>query len=75
MANARVYCTQAPVDIPDIAALTNEDGEVLLAAPAPGHYSFEFNADGYRKGTIEVDIVQQKEVAVSIVLVEEQEHE
>jgi hypothetical protein len=35
---ARVFITEAPVSVPDIAALTDADGRFTLAAPRPGRY-------------------------------------
>jgi protocatechuate 3,4-dioxygenase beta subunit len=36
---ARVFLTDAPVPVPDIAALTDADGRFELTAPAPGSYT------------------------------------
>jgi hypothetical protein len=35
---ARVFIAEAPVPVPDIAALTGENGRFTLTAPAPGRY-------------------------------------
>ena len=44
---ARVYFTDAPVPIPDVAALTGEDGSFALTAPAEGTYTLECSAEGF----------------------------
>ena len=44
---ARVYFTEAPVSVPDIAAVTGPDGRFALGAPTEGTYTVECNADGY----------------------------
>lgn len=36
---ARVFLAEAPVPVPDIAALTDPAGQFALAAPAPGSYT------------------------------------
>ncbi|HWO03103.1 MAG TPA: carboxypeptidase-like regulatory domain-containing protein [Blastocatellia bacterium] len=45
--DARVYFTGGPEPLPDIAALTNSNGEFTLSAPSAGTYSIESNADGF----------------------------
>ena len=35
---ATVLIASSPVPVPDIAALTGEDGTFLIAVPAPGEY-------------------------------------
>ena len=38
VAGARVWFTRAPVATADLAALTGDDGRVVLGAPAAGEY-------------------------------------
>ncbi len=45
--DARVYFTDAPGAIPDVAALTGADGCFSLAAPLDGTYTLECGADGF----------------------------
>jgi hypothetical protein len=47
VANARVYFTDGPVPLPDIAALTDRDGAFSLTAPAPGKYVIECATDEF----------------------------
>ena len=44
---ARVYFTDAPVPMPDIAAVTGPDGRFSLGAPVDGTYTIECRADGF----------------------------
>lgn len=51
-----VLIVDAPVDVPDIAALTGADGEFAVAAPAPGRYTLAVRATGHADHTIDVDV-------------------
>ena len=45
VAGARVFLADAPVSVPDIAALTDADGRFALTAPAPGSYTVAAASD------------------------------
>ncbi|HET9257834.1 MAG TPA: carboxypeptidase-like regulatory domain-containing protein [Pseudonocardiaceae bacterium] len=47
VAAARVYVVDAPVSLPDIAALTGADGTFTIGVPAAGRYTLEANAEGW----------------------------
>lgn len=47
MAGARVLFTCAPAPLPDVAALTGEDGSFTLSAPTSGGYELAVHADGF----------------------------
>ena len=47
VAGARVLFASAPAPLPDIAALTGEDGRFTLSAPAEGSYELAVHADGF----------------------------
>ncbi len=49
ISGARVFFSAGPGALPDIAALTNQEGEFSLPAPIPGTYTIEFAADGFRE--------------------------
>lgn len=68
IAGARVYFVRGPGSFPDVAALTGDDGEVLLAAPTPGTYALQAAADGYAVGTVEVPVKAGETVSCAIVL-------
>ena len=57
VAEAAVYISRAPTEVPDIAALTDEMGRFLLAAPAPGRYVLESLATGYAPGSVTAEVV------------------
>lgn len=42
---ARVYVVDAPVAVPDIAAVTDQEGCFTLSVPVDGRYTIEANAD------------------------------
>jgi len=66
---ARVFFGTAPVPLPDIAALSDDDGRFSLFAPAPGRYEIVCHADGYDPVTVPVDVDGVSEsVAVDIEL-------
>ncbi len=50
---ARVAFASAPVAIPDIAALTNDEGAFTLSAPVPGRYAVQVAADGFAAASAE----------------------
>ena len=53
---ARVYFVRGPGNLPDVAAVTAEDGAFALSAPTPGSYEIASTADGFgtAKNAIEV---------------------
>ena len=58
IADASVLFNKAPVEMADIAALTDGNGEVLLAAPVPGAYTLEAAASGFAGAMVTVDVGQ-----------------
>ena len=56
VAQARVYFTDGPVPLPDIAALTDSAGAFSLAAPVPGTYRIECRVDGFAPAAITVRV-------------------
>ncbi len=56
VADARVALASSPVEVPDIAGLTGEDGAFSLAVPVPGVYRVAVFADqGRAEESVEVD--------------------
>lgn len=53
---ARVYFTDGPVPLPEIAALTDRAGAFSLTAPAPGTYRIECRVDGFASTAITVSV-------------------
>jgi Carboxypeptidase regulatory-like domain len=68
ISQARVYFTAGPVPLADIAALTNEQGEFSLSAPADGNYQLECAADGFSLASRKAVIKSSKETTLEIKL-------
>jgi hypothetical protein len=56
IAEARVFFTEAPVPVPDVATLTNDSGGFTLYAPAPGLYVVSCHAEGLSPASLSIDI-------------------
>jgi hypothetical protein len=55
--------------MPDIAALTDDDGRFSLYAPAPGAYELVCHADGLDPATVPIDVLPGSEsIAVDVEL-------
>lgn len=66
VAGARVWLARAPVEVPDVAALTDAAGHATLGAPATGPYTIGAATDG-ATATADVDVADAA-VTVAIVL-------
>ncbi len=68
IAEARVYVTHSPTPLPDIAALTDEQGTFAFAVPAPGEYVLECTAEewGSVSATVTVPEARARRVTVEI---------
>lgn len=64
LAGAGVYFVSGPVPLPDIAALSNDDGTFELTAPASGLYRVGARAEGYAPGEVEVSVTRPAAGAV-----------
>lgn len=67
---ARVAFAEAPVPVPDIAAVTGADGRFALSAPAPGRYVVVAAADGHVTAQVALDVCDER-TEVEITLAEE----
>jgi phage baseplate assembly protein gpV len=65
---AVVVVAAAPVDLPDIAALTGDDGTFVLSAPAAGRYRLEVRASGHAVHAVDVDVAAGRDVEVDATL-------
>lgn len=65
VALARVIIAESPAPMPDIAALTGEDGSFTIGTVGPGRYVVAVYADGYRASHAEV-MVGPEDVAVEV---------
>lgn len=56
VSEARVFFAAAPVPLPDVATLTDDDGRYSLIAPAPGRYELVCQADDFDPATVAIDV-------------------
>jgi hypothetical protein len=68
VSEARVFFVAAPVPLPDIAALTDDEGRFTLYAPAPGTYEVACHADGFDPVSLSVDVGAEEGVHVDFEL-------
>lgn len=68
VADARVYFTDSPFAMPDIAALTDGNGAFSLSVPSKGTYSLECNADGFAPKAVTVTVTNDRKVNLDIKL-------
>jgi hypothetical protein len=68
IANASVYFTRGPAPMPDIAALTGDDGSFVLSVPAPGDYQIGSSAEGFDSAETGVSIGQSESVTPAVEL-------
>ena len=65
---ARVYFVEAPVPVPEIAALTDATGTVLLELPVPGLYRVGLAAESFEPKILEVELGEESSLSVTIEL-------
>jgi hypothetical protein len=63
---ARVYFTNGPVPLPDIAALTNKEGTFSLTAPVAGSYTLACAAEGFAPTVVTVAVTDSQETHLEI---------
>jgi hypothetical protein len=63
---ARVYFTAGPVALPDIAALTDEEGSFTLSAPDAGTYRIECLAEGFAPAEATVEVAPGQESRIEL---------
>ena len=61
---ATVYILSAPVSMPDIAQITDERGEFMLAVTAPGCYSLGSRSE--RWGTAQTEVMVGNEAVLEV---------
>lgn len=54
VSQARVSFVAGPVPLPDIAALTNDDGKFVLSMPVAGEYVIEVISDEFIKKSVKI---------------------
>lgn len=68
VADARVYFTEGPVPLPDIAALADSNGGFSLSVPAAGTYGIESAADGFAPESATVAVASGQDVRLDFQL-------
>ena len=53
---ARVFFSNGPVALADVAALTGPEGQFTLSAPMPGSYTVVCAADGFQQRSLTVAV-------------------
>lgn len=66
VAQARIAIGDAPVPLPDIAALSDDDGRFVMTAPAPGSYEITAITDAATATTTVIVSTQDVEVDLRI---------
>jgi hypothetical protein len=66
VSDARVYFTNAPVPLPDIALLTDSNGKFSLSAPSTGIYTLECRVEGFAPTASTVTVTGNQEVQLEI---------
>ena len=63
---ARIVFAAGPVPLPEIAAITGEDGSFCLSAPIPGKYRIACYADGFSSEVVTVMVQSATSATISI---------
>ncbi len=63
---AVVGFVDAPVDVPDIAAVTGGDGTFTIAAPARGRYRIGVRAPDHEYREVELDVVDDVDLEATL---------
>lgn len=71
VSDASVMFAESPVAVPDIAALTNDQGRFSLSAPAPGHYVVLVVAEGFAERRVAAEIAGGRQPHIIIELTPE----
>jgi uncharacterized GH25 family protein len=66
VAEASVYIVAAPVNMPDIAQLTDNHGQFVVSAPVAGLYTIGVRTDRWGSAQIDVEAGDQKPVSVEV---------
>jgi Carboxypeptidase regulatory-like domain len=63
---ARVWFAAGPVSLPDVAALTDNDGAFVLSAPESGDYTISCVASGFAAASLRVSVASGQRVDVHV---------
>lgn len=68
LAGASVYVISAPMSMPDIALLTDAQGQFTLTAPVAGHYTIGVRAGNGTSAQTDFDAQDEKEISIKLQL-------
>lgn len=68
IAGARIYFIDSPVALPDIAVLSDDNGQFSLSVPAAGNYQIGCAADGFSSSTATINVASGLEAHINIKL-------
>ena len=63
---ASVYIISAPISMPDIAQLTDEQGRFTLSAPVPGRYTLGVRSDRWGATQIIYETCGEDELVIEV---------
>jgi protocatechuate 3,4-dioxygenase beta subunit len=66
VAQAAVYIVSSPASMPDIAQLTDEQGQFAMSAPVPGSYTVGARSDDWGIAKTDVAVGSEEEVTVEV---------
>lgn len=64
--DAVVYIVSAPMSLPDIGALTDEDGRFSFFAPVPGLYTLGARSERWGATQVDIDVGEEPEQQITI---------
>ncbi|HMS64477.1 MAG TPA: carboxypeptidase-like regulatory domain-containing protein [Ignavibacteria bacterium] len=65
---ANIYFIKAPVDLPDISGLTDNEGRFTLSVPVEGKFEIGISADGFPEKVIEINISKDRTKSINVKL-------
>jgi uncharacterized GH25 family protein len=68
VAEASIYFSDGPEPLPEIAALTNDDGTFSITAPQSGKYVIKCVKEGFAEKSVTVSVTAGKTTKVDIQL-------
>jgi protocatechuate 3,4-dioxygenase beta subunit len=66
VAEAAVYIVSSPVSMPDIAQLTDDQGQFTLSAPLPGRYTVGVRSDMWGSVQTEIEVSGEEPIFVEV---------
>lgn len=66
VAQAAVYIVSSPANMPDIAQLTDEQGQFAMSAPVPGLYTVGARSDDWGNAKTDVEVRGEEQVSVEV---------